>query len=253
MDNTKYDLKDVTFLLSIKIDTIERLENILAVTEFLTSNFNTNIKVCEIASYNNEVLQKLLDKQIAYTFFEDDDPILHRTKYLNLMTKTIKTPYVAVWDVDVLIPIKQILDTVSFLRQGIAEVVYPYIDNFLDTGFILRKLYLKKRQIEFLERNKDKMTKLYLPNPVGGAFFCKLEAYMDIGLENEGFYGWGIEDGERFHRWKTSKYNMKRLQGVLFHLSHSREINSKFHHNDQSFIKLRLLNTSIKKRGLLNI
>jgi hypothetical protein len=31
------------------------------------------------------------------------------------------------------------------------------------------------------------------------SFFCKLEAYIDIGLENEDFYGWGIEDGERYY------------------------------------------------------
>lgn len=250
--NTDRNLRDVTFLLLIRIDTIERLENILTVTEFLTSNFDTNIKVYEVASYNNGVLMTLLNKQINYTFLEDDDNILYRTKYLNQMMKTSETPYVAVWDVDVLAPIKQILETMSLLRKDIASFVYPYIGNFLDTGPIIRKLYFKKRQIEFLEENTNKMTKLYPPNPLGGAFFCKLDAYNDLGLENDEFYGWGIEDGERFHRWRTSKYKIERVQGALFHLTHPRSINSRFHHYDQRFIKMRLLDASIRRGNLQN-
>ena len=251
--NIKHDLKDVTFLLLVRIETIERLENILTVTEFLSSNFDTNIVVWEVASYNNKVLMSLLNKKVSYTFLEDDDNILYRTKYLNQMMKASETPYVAVWDVDVLAPVKQILETVSLLRQDIASFVYPYTGDFLDTGFIIRKLYLKKRLIEFLEENSNKMIKLYPPNPLGGAFFCKLDAYIDLGLENDEFYGWGIEDGERFHRWRTSKYKLERVRGALYHLSHPRSFNSRYHHCDQRFIKMRLLDASIRRGSLQNI
>ncbi|GHT60450.1 hypothetical protein AGMMS50239_09440 [Bacteroidia bacterium] len=37
---------------------------------------------------------------------------------------------------------------------------------------------------------------MYPPNPVGGAFFCDVKAYKESGLENEQFYGWGMEDGD---------------------------------------------------------
>jgi hypothetical protein len=248
----KHDLKDVTFLILVRIDTIERIENLLACTEFLVSNFETQIEVLEVASYNNGIVKRLLSKRVNYAFAEDDDPILFRTKYLNCMLSSVKTPYVAVWDADVLLEIRQILETMNIIRNNQADCVFPYEKKMLDTSLILRKLYLKKKRIDFLSKNADKMKEMYPPVAVGGAFFCKLDSYIKIGLENEDFYGWGFEDGERYLRWKYSEYKVERVKGVLFHLSHPRGINSLFHNKDQSFIKVRVLESSARKALLSN-
>lgn len=53
----RYDLKDITFLILVRIDTIERMENLLASTEFLLSHFDTNVEVWEISPYNNSILK----------------------------------------------------------------------------------------------------------------------------------------------------------------------------------------------------
>ncbi|WP_158712869.1 hypothetical protein [Parabacteroides pacaensis] len=87
----RYDLKDITFLILVRIDTIERMENLLASTAFLLSHFDTNVEVWEISSYNNGILKKLLNRKVNYTFTEDDDSILFRTKYLNCMLSSVKT------------------------------------------------------------------------------------------------------------------------------------------------------------------
>jgi hypothetical protein len=249
----KYNLKDVTFLFLIRIDTIERLENLLVSTSFLVSTFNTNIEVLEVSSYNNEILKKLLHKTINYTFIKDDDPILYRTKYLNRMLSHSKTPFVAVWDADVIAPSEQIIESINLLRRKEAEFVYPYTGKFLDTSLIIRKLYFENLDINFLARNSSKMKEMYPPRPVGGAFACKLDVYKDVGLENEEFYGWGVEDGDRYLRWDNSKYKIERVKGILFHLSHPRGINSVFHNYDQSYVKLRILEASARKVKLSNI
>lgn len=49
-----------------------------------------------------------------------------------------------------------------------------------------------------------------------------MSSYKEVGFENEGFYGWGLEDGERYLRWKRFGYTVKRISGPLFHLSHPR-------------------------------
>ncbi|MCX6219577.1 MAG: galactosyltransferase-related protein [Bacteroidia bacterium] len=230
-------LKDLTIIIPVRLDSIERLENILATTHFLLSNFETNIQIAEFSSYNNGLLEKLLDKSIRYTFQEDQDPILYRTRFLNMMSGTVDSKLVAVWDTDVIVPTDQVDKAVELLMIGEADFVYPYEKQFLDTSPILRKLYLEEGNIGILEQNSKKMKEMYHPNPVGGAFLAKMEAYQLAGLENEDFFGWGMEDGERFYRWENLGFRIKRVPGPLFHLSHGRGINSNFHTIDQQFFK----------------
>ncbi|MCS2591310.1 galactosyltransferase-related protein [Bacteroides thetaiotaomicron] len=91
-----------------------------------------------------------------------------------------------------------------------ADFVYPYDKLFLDTSIIIRNLYLESEDISLLMNNTKKMKQMYPPKPVGGAFFCNLKAYKESGLENEKFYGWGMEDGERYCRWEKMGYRIKK-------------------------------------------
>lgn len=244
------NIADNTFLIPLRIDAHIRIENVLLVTEFLITHFDTNIKVLECAPYNNGLLEKLLHKTIEYSFKEDNDPIFYRTKYINLMARTTVTPYIAVWDADVIAPVTQIEKSIELLRNGEADFVYPYEKLFLDTTPILRKLFLQEGRIEVLEQNTKKMKEMYIPDPVGGGFMANLNAYKHAGLENENFYGWGPEDHERFHRWENLGCKIKRIPGHLFHLSHGRGINSSYHNADQQMIKFKEINYIRRNKSL---
>lgn len=52
------NLMDVTFLVIVKLDSIERLENTIHLVEYLDRHFETNIMVREYACWNNGVLQQ---------------------------------------------------------------------------------------------------------------------------------------------------------------------------------------------------
>jgi len=231
------DLKDVTFLIPIRLDGIQRIENLLMVIEHLSFHFNTNISVLEADGYNNVLLAQLLPKYVQISFVEDYDPVFHRTHYINRMVEHCTTPLVAVWDADVIVPAQQIEESVHWLRKGEADFVRPYADKFLDTSEIIRELYFRTRDIRSLQNHHGKMKPLYVPFPVGGGFFAQLEKYKESGLENEKFYGWGIEDGERVNRWMILGYSYKNTAGVMYHLSHPRGKNSQFHHPQQLEIK----------------
>lgn len=231
------DLSDLTILITVQVDSMERLENLLATCQFLTDHFQTNVWVEEYAPYCNGLLEELLDKNIRYTFIADDDPIFYRTKYLNMMSRSVNTKYISVWDADVVFPIKQIIRAIELLRCAKADFVYPYDRQFLDTSPILRKLFLQERKVEILEKTATKMKPMYLPSPIGGAFLARHKCYLNAGLENENFYGWGMEDNERFYRWKDCGYSIDFIPGPLFHLSHGRGINSRYHNPDQVFSK----------------
>lgn len=239
---------EMTIHMLVRLDSIARLENIIAVTEYLKSNFNAHIIIMDCSAYNTGILKKLIDKNIHYIFVEDNDPILFRTKFLNAVSMYVKTPFVAIWDSDVIAPPDQILKAIEILITEEADFVYPYEKYFLDTTPLLRKLYLEEKSIEFLEQNMKKMKEMYSPNPLGGVFLANMKAYKEAGLENENFYGWGLEDGERFYRWESLGYRIKRVQGPLFHLSHPRGINSVHLNPDQQLFKRKEIYNIIRKQ-----
>jgi predicted glycosyltransferase involved in capsule biosynthesis len=239
MKKNDIDFTDLTFLIPFRQDSIDRLENICLITEYLLETFDTNIEVLECAPYCNGVLKKVLNKKVKCSFLEDNDPVFFRTKYINNLVRGSKTHFLSIWDVDVIAPVEQMVKAVELLRSGKAHFVYPYEKKFLDTSFILRKLYIQTRSIEFLEQNQKKMKEMFPPNPVGGGFLVNTQAYIEAGIENEDFYGWGLEDGERYYRWKNMGYNVERIPGPMFHLTHQRGLNSNFHNRNQVFIKKR--------------
>lgn len=227
----KTDLRDTTFIITIRLDSIVRLENLLLTIDSIQKDFETNIIVLEAAPYRNEIIPSL-QRNITYFFEEDNDPIFHRTKYLNKIAKMVDTDILSIWDSDIILDSEQIWDSVQQLRNGNYDVAYPYNGDFCDTSDILRKHYWKYRDIDFLKKHKDKMYILYafdgFIGAVGGAVFIKTTLYLNSGMDNEKFYGWGCEDGERYYRWVEFNYRIYRNKGCLFHLSHPRDLNGMF-------------------------
>ena len=89
------------------------------------------------------------------------------------------------------------------------------------------------------------MNELYPPNCVGGAFFANRQTYIDSGLEKELFYGWGVEDGERYRRWSIQGQSVERVHGLLFHLTHERGINSVIPSSESKLTKRRIFRESL--------
>jgi len=234
----KTDLTDLTFLFPLKPDSIVRIENLLATTGYILRNFNTNVSVLEVSAYNNGFLSKLLNRKIIYSFFEDKDPIFHRTKYRNIMTKEVTTPFLAVWDVDVIADKQLIIDTMEKLRNGEADVAFPYNGEFYDTSEIIRALFIRKNQIRILHKYKDYMSFLYKDTHIGGAFIASTEKYKQAGMENEKIYGWGNEDYERHNRWKNLGLKIYRASGCMYHLSHPRDMNGRYNSQRQMEITI---------------
>ena len=231
----KTDLTKITFMIPVRFDSMIRLENLILSVNYICRNFKTNIIVLQASKYDNGYVKKLLGNKAVYRFVEDFDNVFYRTKYLNYMTMLSDTPYVSIWDADVIIPKEQLVKAVEELDGG-ADVVYPYDGHFYDTTTIIRELYLKHPNIRFLERNRQKMYMRYGNKMTGGAIFVNKQAYISSGMENVDFYGWGPEDGERYIRWRKLDYKISIIKGHLFHLTHGRGNDSKFRSTDQMLV-----------------
>lgn len=245
---TKIDLSDVTFLIPVRIDSIHRLENLMAVVSFLKRNFAANFHLFEVATLNNNILTKLLPKTVTITFIEDHDPVFHRTYYANIFLKQVETPIVGIWDADVLVTREQVEESVFLIRKNEAQFVLPYNGRFFDTTMLIRELYLKQKRFSILKKNESKMVSLYEPEPVGGVIFASTNAYKNSGMENEYFYGWGHHDGERMNRWEILGYEIARVEGCIYHLSHYRSLNSKYHSKRQKELKM----AAVERLGLMS-
>jgi Galactosyltransferase. len=223
----KIDLTDLTFLILVRIDSIQRFENIKVVTDSLLKYFDTNIYVLEADSYNNDFLKSNLNRKIKYQFIEDKDPVLHKTKYYNYMTESVNTKYLSIWDTDAVVDKKAICDSMRHLREE-ADVAYPYNGLFYEVPEVIKRYYFKHRDIRILKRHVGKMKLLYERPLVGGAMIVKKDKYLRSGGESEEIYGWGNDDFIRYQRFQASNYNIYRTKEKLFHLCHPRGINSQF-------------------------
>jgi hypothetical protein len=176
----------------------------------------------------------MLGKRVEYYFVEDDDSVFYRTRYINSMTEKVKTPFLCIWDADVVVPVLQIAEAVEKMRTEGFEVALPYDGRALDTSVSIRNLFMQSRRIGVLQRQRNKMNPLHKNLTLrGGAVFVNTDAYKKAGMDNLSFYGWGSEDFDRYERWTILGYRIYIVTGVLFHLTHPRGENSTFSRKNQ--------------------
>jgi predicted glycosyltransferase involved in capsule biosynthesis len=213
------DLKDVTFIIPLLIDSEDRINNYNIVIDYLLKNFDTNIIVCESDKESHEDLLKR--DGVNYMFVKNDD-LFHRTRLLNIMTKKAKTDIIVNYDIDVVFKIGQYVDARNAIKSGDFDICYPYGGNFMN----VRKYYfnhIKENNLDGIDLDQCEMAN---PNSLGGAFFFNKQKYIEAGLENENFVSWGFEDNERITRLSILGYRLSRINGVLYHLDHERTVNS---------------------------
>lgn len=220
----KYDLLDLTFVIPVRIDSLEREENIKMCLKFLNECFITNILVLEA-----DVRPKLEIKrndELKKIFVEDFDLVFHRTKYINIMIELTSTNYVAVWDTDVLISPSQLLRTVERLRESNIDFILPYDGRFLNIPTGNKLIWYKTIVNDTYGSHFIGLTSINGNRSLGGAYLVKRSSYTQAGMENENFYGWGLEAVERVKRLEILGHKVERIDGPLFHLDHLRGRNS---------------------------
>ena len=219
-------LSDVTFVIPIRVDSPERTRNLDVLVDFIFRHFDSIILILE-ADNRQRYFVKKEHRRIRYFFEEDPHPVFHRTLFLNHLYCKADTPIMAVWDTDVLVTPKQIVDTVKQIRSGNAVMGLPYDGHMYQTTVELAELYRETQNFDILIQHTDNLRIMYGDLSVGGAFIVDTEKYLQAGGENEFFLGWGSEDSERVKRIEIL-YSLPvyRTMGGLFHLWHPRYLNS---------------------------
>lgn len=214
-------MKDLTFVIPIKIDSADRLENLETIVIYLKRAFPES----PIIIIEQDNSPKLSDKffDIEYKFIWNDSEYFCKCKSINEGVKLVKTQYFAIYDADVFFIPSAIYSALSVLKRENVQLIYPYNGKFYNVN---RSLIPKIRagenlNIEISDNN------LVSSSSVGGCFITSVECFKEVGGANEHFKSWGFEDNEIPARYQKLGYNYAHLKEfVCFHIEHCASANS---------------------------
>jgi predicted glycosyltransferase involved in capsule biosynthesis len=216
------NIKDVTFLIALKVDSTDRLNNLDITMQYLQSHFDANIVICE-----QDTVPHLKGKyNCDYVFFETAD-FFNRQRGVNLAAKQANTPVIIHYDADILLAPYQILTARHVLLTKQADFIYPYFGEFYD---VPKKFHQQIKDTNKLDHIVINECTLFNAHSVGGAVAFRSEVFWEGGGANENFKGLGYEDNEIFTRFCKLGYQPGRCTGPLFHLTHERKDTS-FNYN----------------------
>jgi hypothetical protein len=221
----KIQLKDITFIIPVRIDSNDRLENFNAVYNYLSKNFDTNIIVYESDSYSK--LKNIVKNDVTFIYEKNESEVFHRTKYLNYMLNMVTTTITANYDVDIILPIESYIKARDHIVNDEIELLYPY-----QKGAFQHKInnngrvkLLETNSIESL--NNDDFTQKNVSSECGHCQFFNTTSYKKYGWENENFISYGPEDYERYFRFNKFKRKIIYMSGCyVYHMEHYRGNNS---------------------------
>jgi hypothetical protein len=218
----KTDLTDVTFLVAFRLDSHERKENIDTMIKFIFSHFETNFKVLE-ADDNRKYFPETKAERFTYSFIEDHNEVFHRTKWLNRLIRMTRTPFVAIFNADVIAFPAQIMEALEMLRSEKAVMSFPYDGRCYACDKITSSVFRANPKIEILFHMIPVMNLMCGYHYSGGMFIVSTEKYLDAGGENEKIIGLDIEDQERLIRMYILNLPVFYSTKPLFHLWHPNE------------------------------
>lgn len=222
-EETKLDLRDVTFMIPVHYDHPDRKQNLALNVCMLQRYFDTNIVIGEQGTETFGYFTQYGCNYIKYPYKE-----FHRTKMLNEMAKVSKTQIIVNWDADVFISPLQILKSIIDIRNGDADVVYPYDGRFARVSRQTNFKYLEQAlDVGIFRGHMFPGTTKHDKLSVGGAVIFNRASYFKGGGENENFIAYGPEDVEREVRFTRLGYKVKRTPGILYHMDHWKGPNSK--------------------------
>ena len=228
------DLKNCTFIIPIRIESEDRMRNVVTVLAYLLKNFDTKVIVKEVdveSVYEDQVLPQIEDflgdniNNLTHVFEKSDDPVFYRMKILNEMIDMADTNVIANYDCDVLFKKETYVESVKMIMDGF-DLVYPYgFGNYQKQVFIDDDGVSEFINEDFDFEVLDKKSRMY-DAQYGHVQFVNRKSYILAGMENENFRGSSPEDKERFYRFDKMGYSVGRIDDIVYHLEHSRGANS---------------------------
>ena len=228
------DLKSCTFIIPVRIESEDRIRNIITVLCYLLDNFDAKVILKEVDQepiFEEELLPQITEyvgdsiKNLTHVFEQSNDPVFYRMQILNEMIDMADTSVIANYDGDVLFKPETYVNSVKMIEEGY-DIVYPY-----GFGEYQKQVFADDELVsEFLSNDcdfsiLDSKSRMY-DAQYGHVQFFNRKSYIEAGMENENFRGSSPEDKERHYRFEKMGYKVGRIDDQVYHLEHSRGNNS---------------------------
>jgi len=227
-------MMDLTFLIPTRIETEDRLRNIISSVSYLLKHIPAKVIVKEVSDHPTfqfraiTEIQKYADvSNLMYLYEETQEPLFCKSKVLNDLIIASDTKVVVNYDADCILPLESYHQAYTAINEDQADVVYPYGCGIYqwcsDYNQDIYKEFVNRLDISVLDKQKKLSN-----STIGWTQFVNRQKYIDSYLMNENFISWGCEDDEFYYRMSVLGNRIGRIDNYVYHLEHSRTHNSWF-------------------------
>ena len=227
-------MKDLTFIIPTRIETEDRLRNIISSVSYLLKHLSAKVIVKEVAPQSTfkfraiPEIKKYADiSNLTHIYEHTNEPLFCKSKVLNDLIVAADTKFVANYDADCILPLTSYHQAYALLAGDKADVVYPY-----GCGIYQWKaeydMQVYQEFVSILDYRILDKRKSLSNSTIGWTQFVNRQKYIDSYMMNENFISWGCEDDEFYFRMSTLGNRIARVDDYVYHLEHSRTDNSWF-------------------------
>ena len=227
-------MMDLTFLIPTRIETEDRLRNIISSVSYLLRHIPAKVIVKEVSGRETfkfraipEIKKYANTDNLIYLYEQNNDPLFCKSKVLNDLIVAADTKVVANYDADCILPISSYHQAYGSINDGHADVVYPYGCGIYqwrsEYNMNIYNEFINSLDVSVLDKNKTLSN-----STIGWTQFVNRQKYIDSYMMNENFVSWGCEDDEFYYRMSLLGNRIARIDDYVYHLEHSRTHNSWF-------------------------
>ena len=203
-------MMDLTFLIPTRIETEDRLRNIISSVSYLLRHVPAKVIVKEVSGRNTFLhralpeIRKYADTDnLTHIYEENNDPLFCKSKVLNDLIVASDTSIVANYDADCILPKESYRKAYEMILHQEADVVYPYGCGIYqwkaEFNMEIYDEFVKSwNGTSVLDKKKTLSN-----STIGWTQFIRRENYINSYMMNENFVSWGCEDDEFYFRMST--------------------------------------------------
>jgi len=227
-------MMNLTFIIPTKIETEDRLRNIISSVSYLLKHIPAKIIVKEVSNHPTfkfraipEISKYANTDNLTYLYEETQESLFCKSKVLNDLIIAADTEVVANYDADCILPIESYYQAYHTINQNHADIVYPYACGVYqwkaDFNDQIYEEFVNTLDVSVLDKSKTLSN-----STIGWTQFVNRKKYIDSYMMNENFVSWGCEDDEFYYRMSVLENRIARVESYVYHLEHSRTHNSWF-------------------------
>jgi hypothetical protein len=227
-------MMDLTFLIPTRIETEDRLRNIISSVSYLLRHIPAKVIVKEVSNHPtfkfraiSEIRKYADTSNLTYLYEETEEPLFCKSKVLNDLIVAADTKVVANYDADCILPLESYHYAYNAINDNQADVVYPYGCGVYQWGAEynqdIYEEFVNRLDVSVLDKNKTLSN-----STIGWTQFINRQKYIESYMMNENFISWGCEDDEFYYRMSVLGNRIGRIDSYVYHLEHSRTHNSWF-------------------------